>query len=103
MSKLAPSLKALINAPFARPGQAPAPRHIRDVYARIAREARERQYGERPWVTLSVSPLSLVFHISLLTYSTGRSNIHAQLPRLPAHPPPPRLLLSVNPHPARHR
>jgi hypothetical protein len=54
MSKLAPSLKALINAPFARPGQAPAPRHIRDVYTRIAREARERQYGDRPWITLSV-------------------------------------------------
>jgi len=55
MSKLAPSLKALINAPFARPGQAPAPRHIRDVYTRIANEARERKYGDRPWVTLSVS------------------------------------------------
>src|SRR5689334_9225887 len=55
MSKLAPSLKALINAPFARPGQAPAPRHIRDVYTRIAHEARERKYGDRPWVTLSVS------------------------------------------------
>jgi hypothetical protein len=54
MSKLSPSLKALINAPFARPGQAPAPRHIRDVYTRIAHEARERKYGERPWVTLSV-------------------------------------------------
>ncbi|KAK4139677.1 uncharacterized protein C8A04DRAFT_15618 [Dichotomopilus funicola] len=55
MSKLSPSLKALINAPFARPGQAPAPRHIRDVYTRIAREARERQYGDRPWVTLSAA------------------------------------------------
>jgi hypothetical protein len=54
MSKLSPSLKALINAPFARPGQAPAPRQIRDIYARIAHEARERKYGERPWVTLSV-------------------------------------------------
>jgi hypothetical protein len=56
MSKLSPSLKALINAPFARPGQAPAPRHIRDVYTRIANEARERKYGDRPWVTLSVRP-----------------------------------------------
>ncbi|KAK4033031.1 hypothetical protein C8A01DRAFT_40526 [Parachaetomium inaequale] len=55
MSKLSPSLKALINAPFARPGQAPAPRHIRDVYRRIAHEARERKYGERPWVTLSAA------------------------------------------------
>ncbi|KAK4247140.1 hypothetical protein C7999DRAFT_32409 [Corynascus novoguineensis] len=55
MSKLSPSLKALINAPFARPGQAPAPRHIRDVYTRIAHEARERKYGQRPWVTLSAA------------------------------------------------
>jgi hypothetical protein len=55
MSKLSPSLKALINAPFARPGQTPAPRHIRDIYARIAREASERRYGYRPWVALSVS------------------------------------------------
>lgn len=67
MSKLVPSLKALINAPFARPGQAPAPRHIRDVYARIAREARERQYGERPWVTLSVSSLFQPSYTSLVT------------------------------------
>ncbi|KAH6847415.1 hypothetical protein B0I37DRAFT_430947 [Chaetomium sp. MPI-CAGE-AT-0009] len=55
MSKLSPSLKALINAPFARPGQAPAPRQIRDVYTRIAHEARERKYGDRPWVTLSAA------------------------------------------------
>ncbi|EGS22251.1 uncharacterized protein CTHT_0017700 [Thermochaetoides thermophila DSM 1495] len=55
MSKLSPSLKALINAPFARPGQAPAPRQIRDIYARIAREARERRYGERPWIALSAA------------------------------------------------
>ncbi|KXX82385.1 hypothetical protein MMYC01_201357 [Madurella mycetomatis] len=55
MSKLSPSLKSLINAPFARPGQAPAPRHIHDIYTRIAHEARERRYGERPWVTLSAA------------------------------------------------
>ncbi|KAH6623469.1 hypothetical protein F5144DRAFT_658216 [Chaetomium tenue] len=74
MSKLSPSLKALINAPFARPGQAPAPRHIRDVYTRIAHEARERKYGDRPWVTLSAaatitlnSPASLLALHSLLT------------------------------------
>ena len=53
-SKLAPSLKALINAPFARPGQAPAPANIHAVYTRIAHEARERNYGTRPWLTLSV-------------------------------------------------
>ncbi|KAK3346653.1 hypothetical protein B0T25DRAFT_484659 [Lasiosphaeria hispida] len=55
MSKLAPSLKGLINAPFARPGQAPAPRQIRDIYQRIAQEARDRKYGEKPWLTLSAA------------------------------------------------
>ncbi|SPQ24643.1 42b83349-2b1d-483b-9746-4b73ae134c8e [Thermothielavioides terrestris] len=55
MSKLSPSLKALINAPFARPGQTPAPRRINDVFTRIAHEARERQYGERSWLTLAAA------------------------------------------------
>ncbi|KAK0725272.1 hypothetical protein B0H67DRAFT_481798 [Lasiosphaeris hirsuta] len=55
MSKLAPSLKGLINAPFARPGQAPAPRQIRDIYQRIAQEAKDRNYGEKPWLTLSAA------------------------------------------------
>lgn len=54
MSKLSPALKALINAPFARPGQTPAPRNIAAIYQGIAREARERNYGDRPWLTLSV-------------------------------------------------
>ncbi|KAK3900660.1 hypothetical protein C8A05DRAFT_35684 [Staphylotrichum tortipilum] len=75
-SKLAPSLKALINAPFARPGQAPAPRHIRDIYARIAREARERQYGDRPWITLSAAAtITLNSPASLLT-------LHSLIPTL---------------------
>ncbi|KAK4098071.1 hypothetical protein N658DRAFT_432741 [Parathielavia hyrcaniae] len=80
MSKLSPSLKALINAPFARPGQAPAPQHIRDVYTRIAREARERKYGERPWVTLSAaatftlnSPASLLILHDLASSSSQQS------------------------------
>ncbi|KAL2151246.1 hypothetical protein VTH82DRAFT_6344 [Thermothelomyces myriococcoides] len=78
MSKLSPSLKALINAPFARPGQTPAPRHIRDVYTRIAHEARDRKYGERPWVALSAaatftlnSPASL---LALHDLATGNSS-----------------------------
>ncbi|KAK4242829.1 hypothetical protein C8A03DRAFT_10974 [Achaetomium macrosporum] len=80
MSKLSPSLKALINAPFARPGQAPAPRQIRDIYARIAHEARERKYGERPWVTLSAaatftlnSPSSLLILHDLASSSSSRT------------------------------
>ncbi|KAK3689495.1 hypothetical protein B0T22DRAFT_408526, partial [Podospora appendiculata] len=55
MSKLPPSLKALINAPFARPGQAPAPPRIKEIYQRIAQEARDNNYGERPWLTLTAA------------------------------------------------
>ncbi|KAK3936857.1 hypothetical protein QBC46DRAFT_394062 [Diplogelasinospora grovesii] len=55
MSKLSPSLKSLINASFARPGQTPAPAGIADVYRRIASEAKERKYGNRPWLTLSAA------------------------------------------------
>ncbi|KAK3317728.1 hypothetical protein B0T19DRAFT_446676 [Cercophora scortea] len=55
MSKLSPSLKALINAPFARPGQAPAPPRIKEIYQRIAQEARNNNYGERPWLTLTAA------------------------------------------------
>jgi hypothetical protein len=54
MSKLAPALKGLINAPFARPGQTPAPARIRSIYERIASEASEKKYGRNPWLTLSV-------------------------------------------------
>lgn len=54
MSKLSPAVKGLINAPFARPGQAPAPARIRQIYERIASEAAEKKYGKNPWVTLSV-------------------------------------------------
>lgn len=55
MTKLSPALKGLINAPFARPGQTPAPANIRGVYERIAREASERKYGQNPWLTLSAA------------------------------------------------
>ncbi|KAH8902836.1 hypothetical protein BR93DRAFT_931701 [Coniochaeta sp. PMI_546] len=55
MSKLSPALKGLINAPFARPGQTPAPANIRSVYERIAREASEKKYGRNPWLTLSAA------------------------------------------------
>ena len=55
MSKLSPPLKALINAPFSRPGPVPAPRGIADVYARIAREAEQHRVGTNPWLAISVS------------------------------------------------
>ena len=54
MSKLSPTLKALVNAPFSRPGPSPAPARIRAVYESILTEAAEKNYGTRPWLTLSV-------------------------------------------------
>lgn len=55
MSKLAPALKELINAPFSRPGPAKAPAKIRDVYLRIANEASQKNVGNRPWLALSAA------------------------------------------------
>lgn len=55
MSKLAPGLKALINAPFARGGPASAPSQIRAVYASIAKDAAQRNLGLKPWVTISAA------------------------------------------------
>lgn len=54
MSKLSPSLKALINAPSARPGPVAAPPAMRDVYERIAADAARRRLGTRPWLAISV-------------------------------------------------
>jgi hypothetical protein len=60
MSKLAPSLKALINAPFARPDPTAASARILDVYKAIASDAAKHRLGLKPWLALSVcfSPLS---------------------------------------------
>ncbi|KAF9880350.1 conserved mitochondrial protein [Colletotrichum karsti] len=55
MSKLSPSLKALINAPFARPGQSAAPAHIREVYQTIAGDAAKKNLGPKPWLALSAA------------------------------------------------
>ncbi|TDZ14893.1 Dol-P-Man:Man(5)GlcNAc(2)-PP-Dol alpha-1,3-mannosyltransferase [Colletotrichum orbiculare MAFF 240422] len=55
MSKLSPSLKALINAPFARPGPTAAPSHIRDVYQTIARDAATKNVGAKPWLAISAA------------------------------------------------
>lgn len=57
MSKLSPSLKALINAPFARPDPTAAPARMREVYKAIANDAAKRNVGFKPWVVLSVRPL----------------------------------------------
>ena len=55
MSKLSPSLKALINAPFARPGPTAASARIADVYRDIARDAARHNVGAQPWITLSAA------------------------------------------------
>ena len=60
MSKLSPGLKALINAPFARPNQTPAPARIRGVYQAIASDAARRNVGLKPWVVLCVCISSVV-------------------------------------------
>jgi hypothetical protein len=54
MAKLSNSLKALINAPFARPGPTPAPAVMRDVFAAIASDAAQKKIGTRPWLAISV-------------------------------------------------
>ncbi|CAK7265896.1 hypothetical protein SEPCBS57363_001824 [Sporothrix epigloea] len=51
MSKLSASLKSLINAPFARPGPAPAAPHIAEVYRSIALDAAKHGVGSQPWLT----------------------------------------------------
>lgn len=62
MSKLSPGLKALINAPFARPGpcrvaKGAASAVMGDVFRGIAREARGKGVGARAWLAISVSVL----------------------------------------------
>jgi hypothetical protein len=55
MSKLSASLKALINAPAARPSTVPAPANITSVYAKIQQTAQAKQISQPSWVALSVS------------------------------------------------
>ncbi|TEY33316.1 hypothetical protein BOTCAL_0680g00040 [Botryotinia calthae] len=55
MSKLSPPLKALISAPYARPGYAPAPRNIRSVFQKIEEEASANNVGLPSWLTISTA------------------------------------------------
>lgn len=55
MSKLSPSLKALIHAPFAKPNTLPAPPRIRSVYEALRKDASAKNVGVPAWLTLSVS------------------------------------------------
>ncbi|KAH6692243.1 hypothetical protein F5X68DRAFT_228621 [Plectosphaerella plurivora] len=55
MSKLAPGLKALINAPSARPHATAAPARIGEVYKAIANDAAKRNVGLKPWIVLTTA------------------------------------------------
>ncbi|CAG9994070.1 unnamed protein product [Clonostachys byssicola] len=56
MSKISPSLKALINASFAHPGPTAAPAaQIREAFVDIARDASRRKLGPRSWIVLSAA------------------------------------------------
>ncbi|KAI6776597.1 hypothetical protein HG530_000542 [Fusarium avenaceum] len=55
MSKLSAPLKALINAPFARPGPRPAPQQVQELYEAIANDAAIRNLGPKSWLTVSAA------------------------------------------------
>ncbi|KAF2796376.1 hypothetical protein K505DRAFT_415779 [Melanomma pulvis-pyrius CBS 109.77] len=55
MSRLSPSLKALISAAHARPGPIPAPRNIEALYKKIEQEASARKLGRPSWLALSTA------------------------------------------------
>lgn len=55
MSKLSPSLKQLINAPFAKPGAIPAPKNIRRVFENVAQDAASKDVGTPAWLSIAVS------------------------------------------------
>ncbi|KAL7907906.1 hypothetical protein GGI35DRAFT_72034 [Trichoderma velutinum] len=70
MSKLSPGLKALINAPFARPGPCKVVKGaavVGDLFRGIAKEARGRGVGARAWLAISVSFL-FVFRCLLIDW-----------------------------------
>ncbi|KAL2798959.1 hypothetical protein BJX66DRAFT_294505 [Aspergillus keveii] len=76
MSKLSPSLKALINAPAARPNTVPAPRNIQSIYAKIHQTAQAKNVSQSSWVALSTaatmtmnSPASLTALYEYITSS----------------------------------
>ncbi|KAJ5152798.1 Dol-P-Man:Man(5)GlcNAc(2)-PP-Dol alpha-1-3-mannosyltransferase [Penicillium canariense] len=55
MSKLSPSLKALINAPAARPHTVPAPANIAHVYHTIQQTALANSVSQPAWLALSTA------------------------------------------------
>ncbi len=54
MSKLSPALKSAINASWAKPNTAPAPKNIRAIYEAIAKDAASKDVGLQPWLAIAV-------------------------------------------------
>ncbi|KAJ5295076.1 hypothetical protein PENANT_c035G02945 [Penicillium antarcticum] len=82
MSKLSASLKALINAPAARPATVPAPANITSVYQKIQQTAQAKQISQPSWVALSTaatmtmnSPESLTALYNLASNTTPTQSL----------------------------
>jgi hypothetical protein len=54
MAKLSDAVKALINAPHAKPGYTRASSQVQPALARVASDATEKKVGLPAWVTMSV-------------------------------------------------
>ncbi|KAF7593028.1 hypothetical protein BBP40_012115 [Aspergillus hancockii] len=90
MSKFSNSLKALINAPKARPNTIPAPRSIQSVYQKIQLTAQSNNVSRPSWLALSTaatitmnSPesLAILFQLATTSQSTEESIAVAELMR----------------------
>ncbi|OQE46523.1 hypothetical protein PENCOP_c001G06010 [Penicillium coprophilum] len=88
MSRLSPSLKALINAPAARPSTVPAPANITSVYQKIQQTAQSKQISQPSWVALSTaatmtmnSPESLAALYELASTNSDKQVDTAELMR----------------------
>lgn len=55
MSKLSPTLKSLISAPFARAGTTPAPPHIASIYSSLAKHAESRKVAHPIWLAMATA------------------------------------------------
>lgn len=55
MSKLSASLKALVNAPFSRPGPVAAPLQVEELFQHIANDAAKHNIGVRSWLAISTA------------------------------------------------
>ncbi|KAL2813591.1 hypothetical protein BJX63DRAFT_421228 [Aspergillus granulosus] len=83
MAHLSPSLKALINAPAARPNTVPAPRNIQSIYAKIHQTAQAKNVSQPSWLALATaatmtmnSPASLT---ALFEYVTSAQSTSEQI------------------------